>query len=375
MNLQAITVTNLIGVTILFVLLISSYLVRQRKQLSDRVFSAMIGITIAACLGETVAFWVDGKTFAGATAITSVTNTVLFAMNVSLSFMWCVYVDLRLYKQKSRLKKYYTRLAIPSVLLILALIPNLKWGYLFSIDENNVYHRQPLGYIYFFSVFLYLGLSVVVRHRYYKGSPKARFFPIWMFITPIIIGSTTQLLFYGISLVWCSIAIALAGTYMSLQNELSYIDPLTQLYNRNYLDHILSDISCRGAQVGGIMIDIDFFKSINDMYGHSTGDKALINAAEIIRSAKPSKSVAVRFAGDEFIIISEADSEFDLLNIEKSIRNHLSKFNAEDRSDYQLSFSIGKSLFSGADTIDKFLNEMDDNMYTEKRKKHCRSTA
>ncbi|MCR4796219.1 MULTISPECIES: GGDEF domain-containing protein [Ruminococcus] len=375
MNLQAITVTNLIGVTILVVLLISSYLVRQRRQLSDRVFSAMIGITIAACIGETASFWIDGKAFAGARTLSAVISTALFAMNITLSFMWCVYVDLRLYKQKSRLKKYYLRLAIPSAALILALIPNLKFGYLFSIDENNVYHRQPLGYIYFFSVFLYLGLSVVVRYRYYKGSQKAKFFPIWMFIAPIIIGSTIQLFFYGISLVWCSIAIALAGTYMSLQNELSYIDPLTKLYNRNYLDHILSDIASRGAHVGGIMIDIDFFKSINDMYGHSTGDKALINAAEIIRSAKPAKSVAVRFAGDEFIIVSEAENEFELLNIEKSIRNHLSRFNAEDRADYQLSFSIGKSLFGDDSTIDRFLSEMDDNMYSEKRKKHCRSTA
>ena len=50
MNLQAITVTNAIGVTILVVLFISSALVRQRRKLSGRVFSAMIGITIAACI-------------------------------------------------------------------------------------------------------------------------------------------------------------------------------------------------------------------------------------------------------------------------------------------------------------------------------------
>ena len=375
MNLQAITVTNAIGVTILVVLFISSALVRQRRKLSDRVFSAMIGITIAACICETVSFWVDGMTFKGARSISITASTILYAMNVTLCFMWCIYVDLRLYKQKSRIKKYYSYLAIPSVILILALIPNMKLGYLFSLDENNIYHRQPLGYLYFFSVFIYLGLSVIVRYRYYKGTHKAKFFPIWMFITPILLGSTLQLFFYGISLVWCSIAIALAGTYMSLQNELSYIDPLTQLYNRNYLDHILSDIARRGAHVGGIMIDIDFFKSINDMYGHSTGDKALVNASEIIRNAKPQKSVAVRFAADEFIIISEAESEFELVNIEKSLRNQLIKFNNEGRTEYQLSFSMGKSIFNGERTIDSFLNEMDDNMYTEKRKKHCRSTA
>ena len=123
------------------------------------------------------------------------------------------------------------------------------------------------------------------------------------------------------------------------------------------------------------MIDIDFFKSINDMYGHSVGDEALISAAEIINAAKPSKSLSVRFAGDEFIIIARVDSEFDLINMENSLRNQLDKFNSSDRTPYKLSFSIGTAIFSGKKTIDSFLNEMDDNMYKEKKSKHCRSTA
>jgi diguanylate cyclase (GGDEF)-like protein len=359
----------------LVVLQISSYLVRQRKLPSDRVFTSMILFTSLACGSETISFIADGKVFTGAHAIAVISNSLSYAINITISFLWCMYVDLRLYKQQSRLKKYYTWLAMPTILLLLALLPNMKFGYFFSFDANNVYSRRPLGYIYYLSVFLYLALSVCVRYRYYKDSAKARFFPIWMFLMPVIIGTTAQMVFYGISLAWCSVAIGLVGTHMSLQNELSYIDPLTQLYNRNYLDHVLADISRKGSHMGGIMIDIDFFKSINDMYGHAVGDEALIHAAEIIRNAKPAKSISVRYAGDEFIILAKAENEFDLMNIENSLRKQLDKFNSSGKTEYKLSFSLGSALFSEKRDIDSFLNEMDDKMYSEKRLKHCRSTA
>lgn len=375
MNLQCIIVTNCIGIAMLVILQISSYLVRQRKLPSDRVFTAMILLTALACASETISFIVDGKTFFGAHTAAMLTDTLTYAINVTTSYLWCIYVDLRLYKQESRLKKYYSWLALPTVILLLALIPNLKWGYFFSFDENNVYSRQPLGYIYYISVFLYLGFSVCVRYRYYKGSAKTRFFPIWMFLMPIIIGTTAQMIFYGISLAWCSVAMGLVGTHMSLQNELSYIDPLTKLCNRNYLDHVLADVSRKGTELGGVMIDIDFFKSINDMFGHSVGDEALISAAGIINAAKPAKSISVRFAGDEFIIIARVDNEFELMNIENSLRNQLEKFNASDKTEYKLSFSIGTALYNSSRSIDSFLNEMDDKMYSEKKGKHCRSTA
>ena len=375
MNLQSIIVANSIGIAVLIILQISSYLVRQRKKPSDRIFTVMITLTSIACASETLSFIADGRSFVGAHVIAVITGTLTYAINVSVSYLWCIYVDLRLYKEKSRLKKYYSWLGLPTVFLLGGLVLNLKLGFLFSFDENNVYHREPLGYIYFVSVFLYLGFSVCVRYRYYKDSAKARFFPIWMFLLPIIIGTTAQFLVYGISLAWCSVALGLLGTYMSLQNELSYIDPLTQLYNRNYMDHVLADISRKGTHIGGVMIDIDFFKSINDMYGHSVGDEALISAAEIIRKSKPAKSIAVRFAGDEFIIITKAEHELEFMNIDKSLRTQLNKFNTSGRSEYQLSFSVGKALFNGTNNIDSFLNEMDDNMYSEKKRKHCRSTA
>ena len=104
MNLQSIIVTNCIGIAMLVVLQISSYLVRQRKLPSDRIFTAMIFLTAAACATETISFIVDGKSFFGARAAAYITNSLSYTINVTVSYLWCIYVDLRLYKQESRLK-------------------------------------------------------------------------------------------------------------------------------------------------------------------------------------------------------------------------------------------------------------------------------
>lgn len=375
MDLQTIIAINSIGVIMMIVLQVNGYIVRQRRLPSDRIFTAMILITSAGCATESISFMTDGRTFHGAHIISVITCTLLYALNVILSYLWCVYVDLRLYNQDKQKKKNYRHLLVPTVILLLSLIPNIKFGYLFKFSPDNFYSRQPLSYVYYISVFIYIGSTICVRYKYYKDSPKVKFFPIWMFVAPLLVGTTSQLIFYGVSLAWISAAVGLVSIHMGLQNELAYIDPLTKLYNRNYLDHILKDASRKGEVIGGVMIDIDFFKGINDMYGHSVGDKALMNTADIIRAAIPAKCIAVRFAGDEFIIISRTDNEFELINIERSIRNQLNKFNDSGISDYQLSFSMGRSVFEKNTSPDNFMNEMDDRMYSEKRRKHCRSTA
>ena len=161
---------------------------------------------------------------------------------------------------------------------------------------------------------------------------------------------------------------------MSLQNELSYIDPLTKLYNRNYLDQMLNDISRKKRSAGGIMIDLDYFKSINDRFGHTVGDEALIDAARIIRHSLPAKGLAIRFAGDEFIILMLTDKEQDLIQIEEKLRKALKEFNSTEQKPYQLSFSIGHSMYQPDVSTDNFLNQMDNQMYEEKKAKHSRSS-
>ena len=375
MNLQAIVITNCIGFTILMILLTSSYLVRQRRQDSDNLFTAMIIITASSCIMEMITFIFDGADFAGVRLVNLLTNSWLYLSNVFVSASWYIYVDLRLYHDEKRIRKHWYKSGFPAIAAIIGILCNLKFQFLFSIDENAVYHRRPLGYAYYAVTFGYLLASIIKRHRYNKLYGKNTFFPIFMFLTPIFIGATVQFLFYGLSIGWCCTAMGLTGIYMSLQNELSYIDPLTKLYNRNYLDHIIGEISRKSTHAGGIMIDLDYFKAINDNFGHAAGDEALIDAALIIRKSIPEKAIPVRFAGDEFIIIMQNADESQMISIRDHLKKSITAFNQEAKKPYQLSFSIGYSLYQPGSPADTFLGEMDNQMYEEKKTKHSRSSG
>jgi diguanylate cyclase (GGDEF)-like protein len=84
-------------------------------------------------------------------------------------------------------------------------------------------------------------------------------------------------------------------------------DTLTSLYNRAYLNQFLEvhlDLSRQMAQpLVLIFTDIDNFKSINDEYGHHTGDAVLVSVAEAIQSAVRQNDTIVRYGGDEFVVL------------------------------------------------------------------------
>lgn len=372
MNLQSIVITNGIGFAILIILMISSYLVRQRRHLSDKLFTAMITIAAGGCTIETLGFLCDGKIFPLSHVIYILLNSLLYVSVPTVTFLWWMYVDLRLYHSRERVRKYCRYAFIPTLLGIIGIIANFRWQIVFSIDDNMVYHRKPLSYLYVILALINIAGSIKVRQGFYKKYGKTFFFPIFMFLAPVFIGCTVQIFCYGVSLAWCSVALGLTGIYMTLQNELSYIDPLTKLFNRNYLTHVLSDITRRQDRAGGIMIDLDYFKDINDTFGHTTGDAALIEAANLIHSSVPEDAISVRYAGDEFIIIMRNATTAYIEELVLNIRNSVERFNDSDVHPYKLSFSIGYSILNDG-TTDKFLIEMDRYMYAEKKLKHSRS--
>ncbi|MBR3630426.1 MAG: GGDEF domain-containing protein [Oscillospiraceae bacterium] len=377
MNLQSIIVTNCIGFTMLVVLLISSSIVRQRRTHIDRLFTALTTITAISCIVEMLTFIIDGQSFPGIRPLSILCNSWLYAANILLSFLWAVYTDLHLYRDTERIRKRYRLIGLPMLTGILMLIPNIWMGTLFSLDEQNRYHRELGGYLFYLPMLFYLVYSVVLRYHCFRVHGRNEFFPIWLFIVPVLLGATAQTVIFGISTGWCSVAIGLVGMWMGQQNEMSYLDPLTRLYNRNYLDQFLRNTQKTHKPVGGMMIDLDDFKQINDRFGHSVGDAALVDTANILRSAAGSRTVVIRFAGDEFIVLEKTDAPGALEAAERRIREELARFNAESGKPYRLGFSIGLSTFRcDADTpADTFLSEMDERMYAEKRRKHSVNPA
>lgn len=92
------------------------------------------------------------------------------------------------------------------------------------------------------------------------------------------------------------------------------VDYLTALHSKRYHDYQLSDLIAKARNSEStlflMMIDIDFFKEINDEYGHDVGDQVLRHIADIIKTSARKKDVCSRFGGDEFVLIlSDANEE------------------------------------------------------------------
>lgn len=94
---------------------------------------------------------------------------------------------------------------------------------------------------------------------------------------------------------------------MELLKQQSYIDQLTGLYNRRFLEEIADKISAqikrRGTTLGVLMIDIDFFKEVNDRYGHDVGDRVLKEVAQVVKSSVREADYVIRFGGEEILVL------------------------------------------------------------------------
>lgn len=369
-NLQSILITNAMGVVLLMSLFLTSYFTRERRQTSDLIFTTMIFVCAGACVCEAVTWFSDGHATPLAFFLNYFGNTYCYiATNVYL-YMWVLYVDMRLHRGEEHVRHWYPGLLIPIAILVLAVIGNLFGHYMFIIDENNVYSRKPAGYLIYVMMLVTLFYSIWVKISFQRKHGKVRFFPISVFLVPVIVGAVLQALFFGISLAWPCVAIALVSIHMSQQNELSYIDRLTGLYNRTYLDYALQVMQRRDGS-GGLMVDMDFFKEINDSYGHSAGDEALKRVAHILTECSPHESLAIRMAGDEFIVLLRDTSVDELEKIRISIVESVRAFNESGERPYKLMLSIGYSMFRPSDVgPDEFLHRVDARMYAEKRQHH-----
>ena len=125
----------------------------------------------------------------------------------------------------------------------------------------------------------------------------------------------------------------------------SITDPLTAVYNRNFLRDFLKKINPAKYQIA--MLDIDYFKKINDNYGHKAGDYILIEVAHIIKRTIRQKDIIVRFGGEEFLIFFYKDHNeaTNASHIAHRIREELQKRNfTYEHTSIKVTASIGVVL-------------------------------
>lgn len=150
--------------------------------------------------------------------------------------------------------------------------------------------------------------------------------------------------------------------------EAVYKDELTNVYNRKWLNDNYLDIDTDVFNKNGTLaiIDLNYFKIVNDTHGHIIGDKVLVFIANQL---KITKGHVIRYGGDEFIILfsnSKQDTAITKLN---ALRDNIisKKLKAGDHS-FRVSFSIGAHEFKQGDSLNETIELADKDMYNDKIK-------
>ena len=368
-NIPAVLVANGLGLCLMIAIILAKRKRGRMVSYDGKIFYLMCRLCLGLCALESLTFLLDGQAFAGARALSIFLNAAIFFSSVTMSFLWICYVDFKLLESHERLKRIYPIAAIPAAAICILILVNLFADVFFGVTDANVYYRTPLFWLPYAVVYGYMLYGAILVCLYRKRSNKYLFMPVAAFLIPIFVGSIIQLFCYGLALIFPSVALGLTLIYINLQNEETFLDPLTNLYNRNYLlhymDHIVKQVQ-RGKRMTGIMLDINNFKQINDTFGHIAGDGVLRAVGNILLQATECSAVIVRYGGDEFVVLLEdADSE-TVQNIRVNIARELENYNASGRAPLPISLSAGIAEFNKVD-IFEFFQEMDRNMYAEKR--------
>jgi len=153
--------------------------------------------------------------------------------------------------------------------------------------------------------------------------------------------------------------------------RLAFLDELTQLPNRRYLetalDTAMEQRQLLGEPFGVLMIDLDSFKSINDEFGHIYGDRALEQVGRTLSSVFRSSDVVGRWGGDEFLAIIPHGNGHVLGPLAERCCALVAKSSISDaEASVALSISIGGAFARKGDTVDDLIHRADERMYASK---------
>ncbi len=248
-------------------------------------------------------------------------------------------------------------------------------------------------YLSFTYIFIYSSLMFILAIlSLWKGNTSARYFLIGVFagttgasITAMAVWGLIPNGFFSFHAI--EIGMMIDATFLSLAlsdffrknqeqrvlaEKMARIDPLTSLYNRRAFyelaDPIWATASRQNRDVAVLIIDIDYFKNINDRYTHLVGDKVLTALSELLEKEKRTGDVLARWGGEEFIVFLAAANQNEASAMAERIRKEVESLQITvDGENISVTISIGIGYNSGASgSIDELIRIADEQLYRAK---------
>lgn len=244
-------------------------------------------------------------------------------------------------------------------------------GWLGYINEKNEYIRgKAFGYVLMMIVF-YIGYTVFLLLKYKKEMVQEHFYIGCGVISSIIVAVGMQIWKQSILTIWSTIGMLCVCGYIFIIYYDFLHDPLTGIENcASYMSYIRLLQNRKHTDLAAISIDLDGFKDINDTYGHSEGDNALIEFSKLLQKGIEGAKKVIRMGGDEFLIFLKEDDELKIQQQILSLKKCVEQYNANSDKEYFLDFSYGVAFYDDEDeSIEDFVSRIDQLMYAQKNRK------
>ncbi len=336
--------------------------------ITDRIFIGQVRklflVEIAIIISIIVLSWIDYvlKNFEPNKKIRQY-RTLLAFLNFSLSpcspaILILIYI-IPFKKQYSKTLLYF----IPLILNLALCIVSIPFKFVFFIDNNNAFIRGPFYMFSYIVAFFYIVLLII-----YSGKSKKHFkiyettFLTIVFI--IIAGAVFLEIHYHLYfIIWSTTAICAVLYFLELTLQEIIFDPCTSTYSRLFYEKTILKIN-RKKEITFALIDLNNLKKINDLYGHTAGNKTLVTLAKIFLKNAGKQTQIFRIGGDEFLLMQKGKKSTALEKIIDLSQKECSLLNYN----YKISFAYGLEVYTPDKDFSESFSKADKKMYFCKKK-------
>lgn len=254
-------------------------------------------------------------------------------------------------------------------------------GYLIS---SSIVHHQSLPHPELSSAVQWLALNYVMAYLFFARQ-RAMILTIIVLVVTIVghfwvlsrydsltetLGMTLNMvvahLIY-IILLWGIVSIREKAVYTSILEQQVQLDPLTQLLNRRGLEKEITHFTQLKQPVSYalMILDVDYFKRINDTYGHLAGDQVLITLSQRLREQLRHNDIIARWGGEEFAVIIFHQSAGQVLKLAQRLRLSVEQMHLDNIP--QITVSIGLGYSHEVSHIEQLFELVDSRLYNAKK--------
>jgi len=358
-------------IMVVIILLISAILQRTKADKATKYFTILAQVVLGFLITNTITDYLEGKPDY---------ITLSYILNV-MDFLWIdvaiIAFSVYLSTFTGEVSKKWKAIMNPSVafcyLRIIAVLVLAFTGQLFIIDENGVYHEQPLSIIPYILVILMAIMLIIVvinKRRYYS---KQQLVVVIIYLVLPIVGGVFEMItnYYVFTVISITLSILLVYTTIqsgiieqhrvkeSVLEEISLTDLLTGINNRRAFYKRIETLRPT-EYIGVVFADLNKLKFTNDNFGHAEGDKLIIFFTEILATVFDKKDI-FRISGDEFAVIYPSDSQDAFNNKYNELIEIVKKNNTIA--------SLGCAYGTGH-LVEQLISEAEAMMYENKREYH-----